>query len=54
VRCCRCCSPRGGALTAALAPIYLYIAISNAEHHGPRALAYAVALALIAFAAVVA
>jgi two-component system sensor histidine kinase RpfC len=42
----------GSGLTAALAPIYIYIAISNAEHHGPRTLAYAVVLALIAFGAV--
>jgi len=44
----------GGGLTAALAFAYLYIAISNAEHHGRRALAWAVALEIIAFAAVIA
>jgi signal transduction histidine kinase/DNA-binding response OmpR family regulator len=44
----------GGPLTAALALVYLYIAISSAEHHGRRMLAAAIGLELIAFAAVVA
>jgi signal transduction histidine kinase/DNA-binding response OmpR family regulator len=42
----------GGALTAALAPVYLYIAISHAEHHGRRALVWAIGLSLLGFAAV--
>ena len=44
----------GGGLTAALALVYLYIAISAAEHHGPRALLLAVTLEIAAFAAVAA
>ena len=44
----------GGPLTAALALVYLYIAISSAEHNGRRMLATAIGLELIAFAAVVA
>jgi len=44
----------GGGLTAALALVYLYIAIGNGEHYGPRVLAAAIALELLAFAAVVA
>ncbi len=44
----------GGSLTAALALVYLYIAISNDEHHGPRVLALTVALEVAAFAAVAA
>lgn len=44
----------GGALTAALALVYLYTAISSAEHHGRRMLAAAIAAEIVAFAAVVA
>jgi DNA-binding response OmpR family regulator/signal transduction histidine kinase len=44
----------GGGLTAALALVYLYIAIGNGEHYGPRALALTIALELLAFAAVLA
>jgi signal transduction histidine kinase/DNA-binding response OmpR family regulator len=44
----------GGALTAALALVYLYTAISSAEHHGRRMLAAAIGLEIVAFAAVVA
>ena len=44
----------GGALTAALALVYLYIAISSAEHHGRRMLAAATGLEIVTFAAVVA
>jgi signal transduction histidine kinase/DNA-binding response OmpR family regulator len=41
----------GDGLTAPLAVVYPYIAISNAEHYGPRALVLAVALEIVAFAA---
>ena len=44
----------GGGLTAPLAFVYLYIAISNAEHYGARALALTAALEISAFAAVAA
>ena len=44
----------GGGLTAALALVYCYIAISNAEHHGRRALAWSVGLEIVAFGAVAA
>ena len=43
----------GGGLTAPLVLVYLYIAVSTAEHHGPRALLVAIVLELLAFAAVV-
>jgi two-component system sensor histidine kinase RpfC len=43
----------GGGLTAPLALVYLYVAISNAEHRGPRVLAWTVALEFVAFAGVV-
>ncbi|HML11215.1 MAG TPA: hybrid sensor histidine kinase/response regulator, partial [Stellaceae bacterium] len=44
----------GGGLTAALVLVYLYTAISAAEHHGRRMLAAAIGLELVAFAAVIA
>ena len=44
----------GGGLTAPLALIYVYIAISSAEHHGRRMLAAATGLDIVAFAATVA
>jgi signal transduction histidine kinase/CheY-like chemotaxis protein len=44
----------GGALTAALTLVYLYIAISSAEHHGRRMLAAAIGFEIGTFAAVVA
>ncbi len=44
----------GGGLTAGLAPVYLYIAISHADRREPRWLIAAVALDLAGFAAVVA
>jgi len=44
----------GGRLTAALALVYLYVAIGNGEHYGPRVLAATIALELAAFAVVVA
>ncbi|HWD58896.1 MAG TPA: response regulator [Stellaceae bacterium] len=44
----------GGGLTAPLALVYCYIAISNAEHHGRRALLAALGLELAAFAVVTA
>jgi signal transduction histidine kinase/DNA-binding response OmpR family regulator len=43
----------GGSLTAALALVYPYIAISSAEYHGRRMSAAATALEAVAFAAVV-
>jgi len=42
----------GGETAAPLALVYLYIAVSSAEHHGPRALVLAVMLEIAAFAAV--
>jgi len=44
----------GGSLTAALVAVYLYVAIVNAEHHGPRALIVTVGLEVLAFSAVAA
>ncbi len=44
----------GGSLTAVLALVYPYIAISTAEHHGRRMSVAAMALEIVAFAAVVA
>ena len=44
----------GGAMTAALALVYPYIAISTAEHHGRRRSAAAIGIEIVAFAAVVA
>ncbi len=41
----------GGGLTAALCPIYPYIAISNGHHHGPRALVLSTLLGASAFVA---
>ena len=43
----------GGGLTAALAVVYCYIAIANAEHYGPRMLGLTIALEIVAFAGVV-
>jgi two-component system, sensor histidine kinase RpfC len=43
----------GGGLTAPLALMYLYIAIGNAERYGPGALAMAVVLEVVSFAAIV-
>jgi signal transduction histidine kinase/DNA-binding response OmpR family regulator len=44
----------GGGLTAALATVYCYIAIANAEHHGRRALVLTVGVEVVAFGLVVA
>jgi two-component system, sensor histidine kinase RpfC len=44
----------GGGLAAPLAPIYIYIEISNGEHHGKRRFASAAVLAVLEFSAVVA
>ncbi len=44
----------GGGPTAALAIVYCYIAIANAEHYGPRALVLTIGVEVLAFAAVVA
>jgi signal transduction histidine kinase/DNA-binding response OmpR family regulator len=44
----------GGGPTAPLAIVYCYIAIANAEHHGPRALVLTIGLNVLAFAVVVA
>ena len=44
----------GGGLTAALVLVYLYIAIVNGEHHGPRALALTVGFEVPAFGIVIA
>ena len=43
----------GGGRTAALAPIYLYVAIGYADQPAPRARAAAIALSAVAFAVVV-
>ncbi|MFZ2008253.1 MAG: hybrid sensor histidine kinase/response regulator [Stellaceae bacterium] len=43
----------GGSLTAALALVYPYIAISTAEHHGRRMSAAATGVEVVAFAAVI-
>ena len=42
----------GGELTAPLAVVYLYFAVSSTEHHGPRGLVMAIAAEIAAFAAV--
>lgn len=44
----------GGVSTAALAPIYLYVATGYADQHGPREQAVAIGLGVFLFAAVVA
>jgi len=44
----------GGARTAALAPVYLYVAIGYADQHGPRNLIAAIAVIALSFGTVVA
>jgi signal transduction histidine kinase/DNA-binding response OmpR family regulator len=44
----------GGGPTAPLVIVYCYIAVANAEHHGPRALVLTIGLEVLAFAVVVA
>ena len=44
----------GGARTAALAPVYLYVVIGYADRHGPRELAAAIGFSVFSFIAVAA